>query len=95
MVHTFITETDPITISVTIGKSGSSVAAWAHAISELLNIVIATTGIDTAISILENITTQHISLNDNGVQVRSTPEAIAFALIEYRRMKQKEERKRM
>lgn len=86
----FITETDPITISITIGKAGTSIAGWAYALSELVNLALKNSSIDEVIDILTNITTHQSAFNSNGVQCRSTPEAVSFALIEYRRIKAKE-----
>lgn len=89
IVHVFITETNPITINITIGKAGSSVAAWAYGLSELVNLVLQNHNIETVIERLQDITTGQSTFNTNGVQVRSTVEAVAFALREYQIQKQR------
>lgn len=91
-VTVFITETEPLTISITIGKAGTSVAAWAYGMSELLNLVFEHHPLDVVIDKLTNITTHQSSLNTNGVEVRSTIEAVAFALREYQIRKEREKR---
>jgi hypothetical protein len=86
----FVTETNPISVSITIGKAGTSVAGWAYALAELVNLALKNSSIDEVIDILTNITTHQSAFNSNGMQCRSTPEAVSFALIEYRRIKAKE-----
>ena len=88
----FVTETNPITISITIGKAGTSIAGWAYALSHLVNLALEDHPVEHVIDILTDITTHQAAYNSNGVQCRSTPEAVAFALIEYKRIKQKEAR---
>ena len=88
----FVTETNPVTISITIGKAGTSIAGWAYALSQFVNRSLRTDTLDEVIDILTDITTHQSSYNSNGVQCRSTPEAVAFALTEYKRMKLKEQR---
>ena len=88
----FVTETNPVTISITIGKAGTSIAGWAYALSQLVNLALQDHSIDEVIDVLTNITTHQSAYNSNGVQCRSTPEAVSFALIEYKRIKAKEAR---
>lgn len=88
----FVTETKPITISITIGKAGTSIAGWAYALSQLVNLALRNHSVDEVIDILTDITTHQSAYNSNGVQCRSTPEAVAFALTEYKRIKLKEMR---
>lgn len=86
----FVTETNPVTISITIGKAGTSIAGWAYALSQFVNRSLRTDTLDEVIDILTDITTHQSAYNSNGVQCRSTPEAVAFALTEYKRIKMKE-----
>lgn len=86
----FVVETNPVTISITIGKAGTSIAGWAYALSQFVNRSLRTDTLDEVIDILTDITTHQSAYNSNGVQCRSTPEAVAFALTEYKRIKMKE-----
>lgn len=88
----FVIETNPLTISITIGKAGTSIAGWAYALSQFVNRSLRTDSLDEVIDILTDITTHQSAYNSNGVQCRSTPEAVAFALMEYKRIKLKEQR---
>ena len=81
----FVTETTPIQINVVIGKSGTSLAALVYALCEFINAMLHYKTLDEVIDILQHITTSKSVFNTNGLQCRSTPEAIAFALIEYKR----------
>jgi hypothetical protein len=89
----FITETDPIEVSVTIGKSGTSLASLLYALTHFINETLKHKSIDEVIDILQDITTARSVYNTNGVQCRSTPEAIAFALLEYKKLKAQENAK--
>jgi hypothetical protein len=89
----FITETNPIEISVTIGKSGTSLAAMLYALCVFINETLKTKSIDDVIDILQNITTSRSVYNTSGIECRSTPEAIAFALLEYKKLKLQENAK--
>lgn len=90
-VYTNVIETSPLSIIVTIGKAGTSVAGWAYALGEMVNVVLKYESLDTVIDILSGITThQSVSNIARNLEVRSTAEAIAFSLIEYKRMKKKD-----
>jgi hypothetical protein len=90
----FVIETEPLTISITIGKAGTSIAGWAYALSELTNLALTHHSIEEVINILQDITThQSVTNIATGVECRSTPEAVGFSLSEYRRLKKKEDRR--
>lgn len=91
-VHVFITETDPISIRITIGKAGSSVAAWADAVCGLTNELLRHMDVSEVMKIFDGITTGSSTYTSNGVLCRSTPEAVSFALLEYLQQKRKESR---
>ena len=91
-VHVFITETNPISIRITIGKAGSSVAAWADAVQSLTNALLQHKSVDDVEDLLRDIATGSSTYNTNGFLCRSTPEAVAFALMEYIQRKKKEKR---
>ena len=86
----FVTESDPIQVSVTIGKSGTSLASLVYALTHFINETLQYKSLEDVIDILQDITTSRVAYNTNGVQCRSTPEAIAFALIEYKKLKAQE-----
>ena len=86
-----VIESSPITIRINIGKSGTSVASWAYALAEMLNIVLQTHSVNQVIDILTGITT-HQSSFSRGVECRSAAEAVGFSLTEYLRVKRKEEK---
>lgn len=86
-------EGNPIGIALNIGKVGHSVFAWASAVAAL-----ATVALQGGISmhkILEQVsglTTERRTHHRNGVYIRSGPEGIAFAIMQYL-SKRKDERK--
>jgi len=86
----FIIESSPISINVFIGKSGTSLAAMIYALVEFINLSFRSSSIEDVISILSDITTQTSVLLVPGIECRSTPEAISFALTEYVRIKKRE-----
>lgn len=86
----------PFKVLVHIGKSGSSLAAWANCAAEFVSASIPRLGLNTVIAKLLGTTSDKISytpdsVNGDGVvTVRSGPEAIAYALIKYRLYKHRE-----
>lgn len=90
MVYIFITETDPISIRITIGKAGTSVAAWAHALMELVNALLHHVSVQDVMLLLQEISTSNPTMNTNGYLCKSTPEAVAYAFTEYLQQKRRE-----
>jgi hypothetical protein len=86
----FITETNPISISVTIGKAGTSLSSLVYALVYFINEALKHQELEEVIEFLQDITTSRAAFNTNGVQCRSTPEAIAFALTEFKQIKARE-----
>jgi hypothetical protein len=86
----------PVKIFVHIGKSGSSLAAWANCAVEFIAEAIPRIGLNAVIARLLGITSDKVSyttdsVTDEGVvTVKSGPEAIAYALIKYRLFKHRE-----
>jgi len=86
----------PFKVLVHIGKSGSSLAAWANCAAEFVSEAIPRLGFNTVIARLLGITSDKVAfasdaVTDNGiVTVKSGPEAIAYALIKYRLFKYRE-----
>ena len=84
--NVIIEDTSPPRIQVFIGKNGSSVASWAFAVAELVNLALESATLEEVIETLTEITTQNSTWNASGVECRSTPEAIAFSLLEYKKI---------
>ena len=78
----------PIAIDVNIGKSGSSVKAWAQGLSRVI-----TTSLENDVPleyIIADLSAQgsdRVRLIRNGVIIRSGSDAVGFALLEYKRDK--------
>ena len=89
-VYIFITETDPISIRVNIGRAGTSVAAWAHALMELVNTLLHHVSVQDVMLLLQEISTSNPTMNTNGYLCKSTPEAVAYAFTEYLQQKRRE-----
>lgn len=89
-VHIMEDETGtPRQILVHIGKAGLSVAAWADAISRTCSMLLQSglVGVNDLINEFSSITTDKVRLTSDGEAVHSGPEAIARALIIYRKGK--------
>jgi len=84
----------PFKVLVHIGKSGSSLAAWANCAAEFVGEAIPRLGLNTVIGKLLGISSDKISYTPDSeggvVTVKSGPEAIAYALIKYRLFKHRE-----
>jgi hypothetical protein len=92
-VYVFVTETQPVSIRITIGKPGTSVAAWADALTGLVNELLHHRPVDEISSLLDGISSGSSAYNTNGSLCRSTPEAVSFALVEYLQQKRREEKR--
>lgn len=87
-VTIFVQKENPPQISIFIGKAGTSIAAWAFAVQELVNKLLQHVSMEEVILSLEGITTGSSMLNiSSGVECRSTAEAIAFSLLEFSKRK--------
>lgn len=74
-------------IDMSIGKTGASVLAWCNALSRMTTFAIsAGISINKVVEELKDIATDRVSIND-GIPIRSGPEALAIALDRYRIMK--------
>lgn len=72
----------------TFGKAGSSVAAWAQGLDQLVNLLLEkNTPINDIIECLSGITTEKSKKTTEGVRVGSGPEGMVVALMEFKRMK--------
>jgi S-adenosylmethionine synthetase len=70
-------------IIMTIGKSGSSVAAWCNALGRMAFYAIRNTSLDEVAEELADISTDRVSYT-YGMLCRSGPEALAIALKKYK-----------
>lgn len=78
----------PVGIQVSIGKSGGELGAWAQATARLCSKILDLGGgITDLIEELSGHTTDRVVTLSNGINVRSTVEALSIALIEYNREK--------
>lgn len=88
-----ITDEAHPTVQILIGKTGSSIAAWAAGFSGLLTYALESRPIEDVVTLLADITTDKVAFH-RGVECRSTPEAVSFALLEYSRILQKKKFKK-
>jgi len=73
----------PLKVELTIGKAGSSVQAWAQALSRMITLALKNgANIGSIIEEVSAITSDRISFSSNRA-VRSGPDGIAQALIIY------------
>ena len=76
-----------IRVDITIGKAGSSVAAWCNGFSRMLTFAINQgVALDAVIEELSDIASDRFQFSD-GVPIRSGPEAMAIAFKKYRALK--------
>ncbi len=74
-------------VDITIGKAGSSVAAWCNGFSRMLTFALNQgVSLDSVISELTDIASDRYQFAD-GIPIRSGPEAIAFAFKKYRSLR--------
>ena len=70
-----------------IGKAGSSVAAWSHALIEFINFAFdKNIPLNDVINKISNITTGMNVRSISGIKCKSGPDAIFLALMKYRGM---------
>ena len=70
-----------------VGRSGTSVNAWAHCVAELVTELLHDgKELNDVINILSNITSQRSTRSINGIECRSGPDALFIALMKYRAM---------
>jgi hypothetical protein len=80
----------PINILITIGKSGSAIMAWATMTADLISLMFR-----KKIDLSEIIAEISMNLSDRavmqkpGIQIRSEPEGIKYALLRYQEDKNK------
>lgn len=82
----------PIGIHINIGKAGLPLSAWANATAALITRMLeAGVGINEIITELSELTTDKSVLSGDGqVPIRSGPDGLCFALMEYRKSKYRE-----
>ena len=74
----------PVQVHIMIGKSGSATMAWANLAAEFITDMLQQ-GIELSriIEKVSGITTDRVRRFGEGIQIRSGPEAIAYALLQY------------
>lgn len=74
-------------VDITIGKAGSSVAAWCNGFSRMLTFALNQgVALDAVIEELTDIASDRYQFAD-GIPIRSGPEAMAIAFKKYRSLK--------
>lgn len=75
----------PFQILINIGKAGTSVSAWADALSRIVSKLFETgVGVNEIIEEFSLMGTDKVARMDDGSQVHSGPEGVAVALMRYR-----------
>lgn len=82
----FVSDESTPHIQIFIGKAGSTISAWAWALAEMTNFALSSQTLEAVIEKLSDISSDR-SVFSNNVHCRSTAEALAFSLIEYKRAK--------
>ena len=82
----------PVGVQINIGKAGSSLSAWANATTALVTKMLDSgIGLNEVITELSELTTDKIVLSgDANIPVRSGPDGLCYALMEYRKSKFKD-----
>lgn len=78
----------PIQVAISMGKSGAALSAWAHSMSALISDSLVNN--ETTINKLIASLSQHTSdrfVMDGDIRLRSGPEALCYALMQYRKIK--------
>lgn len=80
----------PVAIHIFIGKAGTSIRAWSSAIEHLITAMLSsgTFDISSIAALLGNLTSDKWITLTNGSVVKSSPQAIAFALYKYNAYRQ-------
>lgn len=73
----------PQHIFYNIGKAGTSVSAWAHALARMTSFALQSKSLQEVIDELADIASDRVIFS-NGKSVRSGPEALCFALMQYK-----------
>ena len=71
-------------IQISIGKTGSSVRAWADGLARMLTLSLKYNDINNILVELSSITTDKSVLNSKRMHIKSGPDAIFNALMMYR-----------
>ena len=83
----------PRGVLIEIGKSGTSVRAWADALARIVTLALRSgLGIERIIEEVSNITTDRL-VRSRGTRIRSGPEGFAFGLLLYTQEKSTQLRK--
>lgn len=86
----------PLAFTITIGKAGTSIAAWGSAFASLMTEALPKLGINGLIEKLSgNTSGRPPTRTDDGEKVSSSIEAITIALMKYRKMIYTEHLKRL
>jgi len=87
----------PVEIIVHAGKSGAQVHAWAASLSRMMTTALQNgAGLNDLIKDLSNTSGDgNVPHTDNGVRIRSGPEGVCYALMQYRKMKYRELREKL
>jgi hypothetical protein len=86
----------PVGILVNLGKAGTAVSAWVQALASLATLSLERgAGINEIIQELSGLTGEKYKSQPNGVKIRSGPEGLAFALMQYRNHKYQEHKQKM
>lgn len=74
----------PVEILITIGKSGSSIMAWANMTASLISLLFKKKAdVEDIIAEISMNLSDHSVLQKPGVSIRSEPEGIKYALLRY------------
>jgi len=75
---------EPVQILITIGKTGSAIAAWANMAALLISTLLREDiSISDVIMTISNILSDGISEHKTGIEIRSGPEGLQYALTRY------------
>lgn len=81
----------PCKIETIMGKTGTDLAAWARATDQLVNLLLDNgVGINEIVDRLSGIMVEKPKRLPSGIYVKSGPDGIAVAFMEYKREKYKE-----
>lgn len=90
----FIQEAEgkPVGITISIGKSGTAIAAWASCTSRLITLALEKgAGVNEIIEELSGLSAEKaVRISKTGVSIRSGPEGIAYVFMQYKNHKYQE-----
>lgn len=90
-VHIQEHEGKPVGVIINIGKTGADVSAWADCVSRLITLAIEKgAGINEIIEELSGLSGEKSINMPSGVKIRSGPDGVAFAFLQYRNHKYQE-----